>query len=296
MPHLNTPASTERSRAHCRLGSDRRSLIAPRTPHTDEMTPEDPLDQFLVRPSTPPAPEVLAAIKSPIDPEQALALSDIDRLLDPAPLETETGWCRLPDGVGYVAVRTPMPGTTAAMWDWWFDWHQRDSKRYQVWYPEAHFGISFTPARFSGAKSFWGATHFPDEDIGIGREVVRIDFKAPTQYGFSRDALDDPRVGTIVGGLAGSPSRHMQSTVMAHVFLAHPDGLVLRSRFWLGSALRPYLPGVVGDTVGRLMNRPALRRRLPFEEASRQLAHHCAVEYARLAALLPELYGRFGES
>jgi hypothetical protein len=182
------------------------------------------------------------------------------------------------------------------MWDWWFDWHQRESKRYQVWYPGAHFGTSFIPARRSGEKPFWGTSHFPDEDIGMGREIVRIDFKAPTEYGFSRDALDDPRVETIVGGLAGSPSRHMQSSVMAHVFLAHPDGLVLRSRFWLGAALRPYLPRVVGDALGRLLNRPIFRQRLPLEQASEKLAHHYAIEYARLAALLPELYDHFGES
>ncbi len=260
------------------------------------MTSEDPLDEFLTRPSAPPEPAVVAAIATPIAPQQALALSDIDRLLDPAPLERETGWCRLPDGIGYVAVRTPMPGTSAAMWDWWFDWHPREPKRYRLWYPEAHFGISFTPPRQPGAKPFWGATHYPDEDIGIGREIVRITFRAPSEYGFSRDALDDPNVGTIVGGLSGSPSRHMQHTVMTHVFLEQPDGLVLRSRFWIGAALRPDLAGAAGDALGHLVNRPAIRRRLPLGPAAQALAHHCAIEYARLAALLPELYDRFAES
>jgi len=260
------------------------------------MTAADRLDEYMARPSAPPGLEVLAAIRSPIKPEQALALSDIDRLLDPSPLETETGWCLLPDGIGYVAVRTPMPGTTAAMWDWWFDWHQRDPARYRVWCPEAHFGISFTPPRRPGRKAFWGATHFPEEDVGAGREVIRIDLKAPSEYGFSTDALEDPNVGTIVGGLAGSPSRHMQHTVMTHVFLQDPDGLVLRSRFWLGAAIRPYLPGPMADTLGYLINRPAFRRRLPLGEVPRPLAHHCAVEYARLAALLPELHERFAAS
>jgi hypothetical protein len=260
------------------------------------MTPDDPLDEFAARPSAPPSPQVVSAIKEPIAPEQALTLGDIDRLLDPAPLERETGWCVLPDGVGYVAVRTVMPATTAAMWDWWFDWHPRDSRRYRLWYPAAHFGISFTPPRHPGVKPFWGATHYPDEDIGTGRERLRIAFKAPTEYGFSRDALDDPAVGTIVGGLSGSPSRHAQHTVMTHVFLEHPDGLLLRSRFWVGAALRPDLPGMVGDALGRLVNRPTVRRHLPLEPTARALANHCAIEYARLAALLPELYDRFAES
>jgi hypothetical protein len=254
------------------------------------------LDDFLARPSAQPHPDVLRAIDAPIDPADALPWKNVDRLLDPAPLPAETGWCVMGDGVGYVAVRTPMPGTNAAMWDWWFDWHQREAKRYRVWYPEAHFDIAFKAPPRERAKPFWGATHFPEEDVGLGRETLRIDFKAPTEYGFSTDALDDPDVGTIVGGFAGSRRRHARHTVMAHVFLRDTDGLLLRSRFWIGAALRPYLPGAAGDALGWALNRPVARRALPLRAAAEGLARHCAAEYARLAAMLPELYASFGPS
>jgi hypothetical protein len=72
--------------------------------------------------------------RGPIHPEQALDRTELDRLLDPAPLDAETGWRTLPDGVAYAAVRTEMPGVNADMVDWWFDWHQRDPIRYQIWF------------------------------------------------------------------------------------------------------------------------------------------------------------------
>jgi hypothetical protein len=252
------------------------------------------LSDYLERPLAEPGPGLQEAVRVAMDPSEALALSDIDRLLDPAPLAVETGWCWTAERVGYVAVRTAMPGTTAQMWDWWFDWHPREALRYQIWYPGAHFGNALTPPPQPRAKPFWGAIHHPDEDIGIGREVVRIAFLAPSEYGFSTDALDDPRVGTIVGGHTGSPSRHARVGVMTHVFLNAPDGLILRSRFWLGADARPDIRGPVGDVLAALINRPAVRRRLIPAALPAALTRHCAIEYTHLAAILPELYERYG--
>ncbi len=69
--------------------------------------------------------------------------------------------------------------------------------------------------------------------------------------------------------------------------------MVLRSRFWLGAALRPYGPlgGPGASTCSTDRSYAAARfpRSLP-----RALARHCAEEYANLGALLPELYERFG--
>ncbi|MCU0312946.1 MAG: hypothetical protein MUC84_02650, partial [Solirubrobacteraceae bacterium] len=62
------------------------------------------LTGLLERPLTPPDPAALAAATGgPMDPAAALPLTALDRLLDPAPLEVETGWCRLPDGTAQVA-------------------------------------------------------------------------------------------------------------------------------------------------------------------------------------------------
>jgi hypothetical protein len=236
---------------------------------------------------------VLAAIEAgPLDPALALPRGGLDRLLDPAPLPAETGWCTLPDGVRYVAVRTRMPAVDAAMVDWWFDWHARDPLRYRVWHPAAHSDNSVELPAAPGTKAHWGAVHHPVEDVGTGTVHARIAFVPPSELGFSGDALDDSAVGTIVCGWVGDDRRRMRHSVIAHVFLTADEGLVLRSHFWLGAAIRPYLPGPLADPAAALLNRRVRDLALPRGLAP-ALARHCAEEYANLAVLLPELHRNF---
>ena len=252
------------------------------------------LAAYLDRPLSPADPGTLSEIDAgPMDPALALDRTELDRLLDPAPLPAETGWCTLADGVSYVAVRTPMRGVTAEQVDWWFDWHPREPLRYRVWHPAAHRDNRLEPPAVPGAKPHWGAVHHPVEDLGAGVVHARIAFRPPTAMGFGTDALDDPRVATIVCGMAGDDRRRAQHTPMVHVFLRQGDGVVLRSRFWLGAALRPYLPGFLGDAAGAALNRPSVRRRMLPPDVPRALAIHCAEEFANLAALLSELHARY---
>lgn len=244
-----------------------------------------------------PDPAVIDAIAGgPMDARDALPRDDLDRLLDLAPFPTENGWCRLPDGVAYVAVRTEMPGVSGEMIDWWFDWHPRDAERYRLWHPQAHRDNSLDPAAAPGAKPHWGATHHPVEDVGSGTVHARIAFCAPTALGFSTDALDDPRVATIVCGRVGDDRRRTWHSVMAHVFLRDGDGVVLRSRFWLGAGIRPFGPSPLATACQALLDRPGVRRRAIPAAAAPALARHCAEEYANLASFLPGIYDRERES
>lgn len=174
------------------------------------------VSDYLDRPMTSPARETLAAFAAgPMPANGVLGFEQLDRLLDPTPLERETGWCVTSSGVVYVAVLTPMPRVTGEMVDWWFDWHQRESVRYQVWYPAAaHAAVSFDPPAEGRAKRQWGATHYPVEDIGLGMSTVRIDFVSPTEIGFSSDALDHPNVATIVCGWTADKTKRMQAGPM----------------------------------------------------------------------------------
>lgn len=250
------------------------------------------LDHYLFRPLSPADPQTLTAIaRGPIRAADALPFSQLDRLLDPAPLTAENGWCTLPNGVGYVAVRTPMPDVTAEMVEWWFDWHPRDSIRYRIWHPRAHADNALEPPVSPGLKAHWGAVHHPVEDVGTGMVHARIAFKRPTGLGFSTDGLDDPAVATIVCGEVGDDRRRVRHSAMAHVFLRDGDGVVLRSHFWLGALIRPYLPPVLAGPLARALNSRQVRRLALPASLPRALADHCAEEYANLATLLPELYG-----
>lgn len=247
------------------------------------------LEGYLTRPPAPVDAGTAAALAAPMAAEQALAIGDLDRLLDPEPMAVETGWCMLADGVGYVAVRTAMPGVSTEMIDWWFDWHPRDPLRYRIWHPTAHHGNSLQSPPVPGLKAHWGTVHRPVEDVGLGTVHARIEFMRPTELGM---ALDLPAGATVVGGYAGDERRRMRHTLMIHVFIADGDGVLLRSRFWIGAALRPY--GPLGGAGARLLNNRVLRRRIIPAGVAQALAGHCSEEYANLAALLPELHRRFG--
>jgi phloretin hydrolase len=254
-----------------------------------------PLSAYLERPLERPARETLAAIEDGSMPVgDALPLHAVDRLLDPAPLARESGWCVLPDGVAYVAVQTRMPNVSSGMIDWWFDWHPRDPLRYRVWHPAAHRDNSLQPPGEPRAKRHWGAVHHPVEDVGTGVVRARIEFRSPTEMGMSTDALGDPRVATIVCGYAGDDRLRVRHTPMFHVFLHDGDGVVLRSRFWLGAALRPY--GPLGGLGERLLNTRFVRSRALPSGLPCSLALHCAEEYANLGVLLPKLYADYPDS
>ncbi|MCB0857353.1 MAG: hypothetical protein KDB57_04430 [Solirubrobacterales bacterium] len=244
----------------------------------------------------PPGPDeaIREAIREPFDPALALGRSDAARLLDPAPMELETGWSVLPDASVQVAVATPMPDLTTQMVDWWFDWHPRRSDRYRAWHPIAHFGNGLVLPRAEQEKPYWGATNLVDEDIGDGRMKVRVEFCAPGEFGFGSDCLDDPAVGTIICASVGDSL--VNHTDMAHVFLREDDGLMLRSRFWIGGRIEPRLPGpfsgLEGPAGSLLSRRPVRRLAIPGGMGP-GLARHCAEEYANLNRILPGLFERF---
>jgi hypothetical protein len=251
------------------------------------------LAPYLERDLAPVSKELLSAVESgPMAPDAALELSRAERLLDPAPFEVETGWCFLDDGVAYVAAHTAMPGVSAEMVDWWFDWHPRDPVRYRVWHPLAHRGNSLEPPRHHGSKAHFGAIHHPVEDVGTGVVHARICFLDPAELGIATGALAQPQVGTVLCAYVGDDRMRMRHSVMFHVFLADDAGLVLRSRFWLGAAIRPF--GAAGAIGEPLLNNRVVRRRMLPARLPRVLARHCLEEYANLATLLPELYSRFG--
>lgn len=180
------------------------------------------------------------------------------------------------------------------MVEWWFDWHPHDADRYRAWHPLAHVDNSVESPASRGAKAHWGALHHPVEDVGTGVVHARIAFEPPSAIGFSTDALNDPRVATIVCGHVGDDRLRLRHSVMAHVFLAADEGVALRSHFWLGAAIRPYLPAPLGASLGRAMDNRLVRRLSLPRDLPRALATHCAEEYANLGTLLPELYERFG--
>ncbi len=247
---------------------------------------------MLERPSAPIDPRVLAAINSgPMDCDDALRVAELSALLDPGYHRVESGYCTHPDGRGYVAVLTKMPGVSAEMLDWWFDWHPRDPLRYRIWFPQDHFDIGFEPPQAPGAKPFYGSIHHPVEDVGLGRDKIRIEFVDPVEFGFPDGSVPSENCATIVCGYAGDDTRRVRHTRMCHFARETGEGIELRSRFWIGERIEFY--SAAGRPVNPILNTSLVRSKAVPKRAPEALARHCAQEYANLASLLPELWARF---
>ncbi len=204
-----------------------------------------------------------------------------NEILMDSSLQTEAGFSRFSDGSYLVSMYCPMPGITAEMIEWWFWWHPQAKERYQVWFPGAHFGISY-PRRYGDyfeqkiQPPFQDNTQLPIEKIGGIKMPLRIDFLSPQEFGFSQTTMRENNIPLIVCGHVGAFNGLIWHTEMAHIFRQTEDGLFLVSRFWLG----------------RTMN-PVLRKMMINDAMAQGMAEHCAVEYRNLTEILPVLYREY---
>jgi hypothetical protein len=224
--------------------------------------------------------------------DDALRFAERESLLDPGYHRVETGYCTHEDGRGYVAVLTRMTGVTAEMFDWWFDWHPHDPLRYRIWFPADHFDIDFEPAKRPGVKPFYNTIHHPVEDVGLGRDRIRIEFLDPVEFGFPAGSVPSETCATIVCGYAGDDKRRVRHTRMCHFAREVESGIEVRSRFWIGEQIELY--AAAGRPITPILNTAFVRSRAVPRKAPEALARHCAQEYANLAAMLPALWAEHG--
>ncbi len=212
------------------------------------------------------------------------AFEDKDRILTDEKIQLETGFVKMPTGDYLVSMVCPMPGVTKEMIDWWFWWHPQKSERYRMWYPGEHFAVFYSLKdkkyfKKSTFDSFRENTQYPIEKIGSLPMPLSIDFKTPESFGFSRKAIEEGKVQTIVCGTVGAFFGLVKHTQMAHIFFEREDGLCLVSRFWIGKKLK----------------NPLFRKIFLKEKIARDMATHCYYEYRNLASLLPTLKEKFSK-
>ena len=193
----------------------------------------------------------------------------------------------LPDGTGFVAVRTVMPDVTAEMLDWWFMWHGLEGLRYKIWCPGEHYDARVRPedlprrldTTLSLRERNWGTTDLVTENVGGGPTNIFISFQSPQQYGYDMSRFSAPNVLTAISANAGMSDVWEPNITFSHCARPHAGGgIELRSRFWQGWNVVDGVPIRVGSKGG-----------FPVE-VMRDCACHCAAEYSNLAAILPTLY------
>lgn len=203
---------------------------------------------------------VPSAIKNP--KENVLPLSQICKLLEAGDQPVENGWYVFPDGTGYVTSKTQFPGCTADMIEWWFWWHSVEGDRYALWYPYNHCDVKSTYASLSKTKftteakkdpkngkaipilerddlphrqRWLGSTHTVTEFIGPILMSLRIEFKEPSYFGLGTwEDLKKAGYETAVCGILWDKTLPMKVGDMIHLWRKTPDGLELKSRYYLG--------------------------------------------------------------
>ncbi len=242
---------------------------------------------------------VMPAIRSPMQPADALKVEDIDSLLDPGYHGVENGFCELADGSGYVASLVPLPGCTGEMYRWWFWWHAVESARYTLWYPYNH--VSVRPREpevlvrpgLTHEQRYVGTTHDVDEYIGPELLEVAIRFVDPAEIGL--DATRFAEAGIVAHACARVSLRRpgIESVTMVHLARKTSDGIEQRSRYWIGHAPRLAVFGtsVSVDTVGTKLG---IKRRLAGERVAYEQLLHDQIEFTHLATFLSDIHREFG--
>ncbi|MGW0183457.1 DAPG hydrolase family protein [Nocardia sp. NPDC003345] len=253
-----------------------------------------PYASFMAERTADPQPAVTEAHAGPpVPPERIPPFESLTGELAPggyAPIET--GYGRMASGAVWVAVRTEMPGVTAAMWDWWFGWHLTESARYKLWHPDAHMFAEVAADRNDRAgtdrERYIGTVSYVDEYVGPKLQQLAIAFHDPVGYGFTV-----PDGHTVILGRVGSSVAPVDLGWLAHQVRPIPGGCEMRSRFYLGLY---GLHGIDAPHTARAVQRGAAvdpGDLLPGLDLARDLLLHCGQEMNHLAGFLPELYQRF---
>ncbi len=214
-----------------------------------------------------------------------MRLDDANRLLDPLPMNLETGWERLPDGVLHVACRTDLHGCTGEMFEWWFR-SRPNTQQYVWWHPVDHL---FSDWEGGTPDTHVGSTHIVEEEFtGQPAAKLLIQFRDSTEFfdaAAYQAARAEGRISAAVCGRTGSsweaprlPDGRLLGGRLLHIGRDTPWGCALRSHFFMGQDLPAAgkSPGEVAELVPDVF--------------AMALLQHCYNEFTFLSRFLPSLF------
>ncbi|KAJ5740841.1 hypothetical protein N7493_000713 [Penicillium malachiteum] len=211
--------------------------------------------------------------------QSGLRLSDAKLLLENPYLPMEAGVAVTEDGHHHIAASTYMKGSTGAMIDWWFGWIH-NTEQYKLWHPRDHVFSDWEGPR-DNSSTYIGGHHLVHEYIGKNLAKLKISFRDPSEYFGPTWKTDFQNAGysTAVCGKVGdwddATGQVIYGGHLIHLIKDEPDGVRMRSRFWLGD-----IPGLSAEE-----RKAALPQELPFA-----LMQHATEEMAILSTILPGMY------
>ena len=215
-------------------------------------------------------------------------LSQVDRLLDPAPMSLEMGWERLDSGVLHVAVRTDLHRCAGEMFEWWFR-YRPDTQKYVWWHPIDHVSSDWIEVAQGNEDTHVGSIHIVEEFFsGLPADKLSIQFRDAREF-FDEDAYAqarrDGQISAAVCGRVGfshEPPRRADGAVLGgrllHIARDTEWGCALRSHFYMGQDLPE-----MGLSAAEIQD--------IFPDAFGQaLLKHCYDEFTFLSRFLPSLF------
>ena len=216
-------------------------------------------------------------------PQAGLALKDAKLLLEYPYLPMEAGVAITEDGMCHVAASTYMKDCTGPMIDWWFGWVHK-TEQYLLWHPRDHVFSDWEGPRDNNS-TYIGGHHLVHEYIGGELHKLKISFKDPSEY-FGADwkaSFKEAGYSTAICGRTGIWNDQTNEVLyvghLIHLIKNEPDGVRMRSRFWLGD-----IDGLT-DAEERKKNVS-----LPFATG---LLQHCTEEMAILATILTVMQQKY---
>ncbi len=217
------------------------------------------------------------------DPALATPVERRNDFLEEGKVALKVGFTVAPNGTGFVANSTFMPGVTPEMFLWWFAWHcVGPDLRYKIWDRDDHLQARAIQADYvrdpavPWAEKTWGVTHDIMEDIGLGMERLLLQFCKPADLGYDMSKIGTPACAAMVCAVGKSSS----PALMTHKVVPAEGGVWFKSHFWMGYGL---------DGDGQLVKLVPDGHAVP-EMVPRALFGHNIKEFSNLAAILPSLY------
>ena len=181
-----------------------------------------------------------------------------------------------------VVTHNVVPGVSGRMIDWWFG-YVTTTEQYKRWHPLDHEYSEWAGPH--GNSTYIGGNHLVYERIGGTLQQLRINFRSPAAY-FGNDsptAFKAANVSTAVVGRVGfwagkgKGTSGMNVGHLMHLVHEEPDGVRMRSRFWLGD--------VEGLPLGKGIRSAVIPMNLVTG-----LVKHATEEMGYLKGFLPDLY------
>ncbi len=254
----------------------------PSTTLTEEERQSTPYSQFFDLPINLPSEETIKALLpgNEIDPSLAILPEECGKLFTPGYLECENGYCVLPQGFGFSAVKIDMPEVKPEMLPFWFSWYLSSTVHYKTWLPDMHLEMRILERG-----------HAATEDLGWGPELPLLGagfmYKAE-DFGITDPTEKDPDFVRFFGGatpiispeddpLDFEPKGYLS---MVNYMRQKGTGMEWRVRTWMGVAYQN----------GEYILDPPPENPVPLIDRVRGMACHNAWEWSRMATLLPAVY------